>query len=150
MSISLAAARIYATALFDIGVEGDSLDRISDELQAVRDAIAGLPADQRVFFELPQVRKEDKLQAIERAFGDQRQPARPGLAARARRQAARAAPRRDRRPSSTGSSTSTTDDCRPPSPRLTHSPPSSRTPSGPRSNAKRSGRSCSTRASTPA
>lgn len=70
MSISLAAARIYATALFDIGVEGDSLDRISDELQAVRGAIAGLPADQRVFFELPQVRKEDKLQAIERAFGD--------------------------------------------------------------------------------
>lgn len=71
MSISHAAARIYASALFDIGVEGDALDRISDELHAVQGAIAGLPPKQRVFFELPQVRKEDKLQAIERAFGDQ-------------------------------------------------------------------------------
>ena len=71
MSISLAAARIYAKALFDIGAEGDSLDRISDELQAVQGAIAGLPPEQRVFFRLPQVRKEDKLQAIDRAFGDQ-------------------------------------------------------------------------------
>jgi F-type H+-transporting ATPase subunit delta len=70
VSISLAAARIYASALFDIGADGDSLDRISDELQAVRSAIAGLPSDQRVFFELPQVRSEDKLQAIDRAFAD--------------------------------------------------------------------------------
>ena len=53
MSISLAAARIYAKALFDIGAEGDSLDRISDELQAVQGAIAGLPPEQRVFFWLP-------------------------------------------------------------------------------------------------
>ena len=68
MTISHAAARIYAKALFDIGVEGDSLDLIGDELHAVRAAIGGLIPEQRVFFELPQIRKEDKLAVIDAAF----------------------------------------------------------------------------------
>ena len=71
MSTSHPAARIYAKALFDIGVEADTLDRISDEMHAVRSAIGDLAPEQRVFFELPQLRKEDKLQVIERAFADQ-------------------------------------------------------------------------------
>lgn len=70
MSISSAAARIYAKALFDIGVDDGSLERTSNELRAVQGAIAGLPPEQRIFFALPQIRKEDKLQAIEQAFGD--------------------------------------------------------------------------------
>ncbi len=70
MNVSLAAARIYATALFDIGVEGGSVDDISDELHVVRGAIGGLDPAMRVFFELPQLRKEDKLQVVDRAFGD--------------------------------------------------------------------------------
>jgi len=70
VSISLAAARIYAKALFDIGLEGGSLDGIADELHAVRDALGGLDPQLRVFFELPQLRREDKLEVVDQAFAD--------------------------------------------------------------------------------
>lgn len=70
MSISQAAARIYAKALFDIGVEGESLEGIADELHAVRDALDGLDPQLRVFFELPQLRRADKLQVVDQAFAD--------------------------------------------------------------------------------
>ena len=71
MSVSQAAARIYAKALFDIGLEGGSLTQTADELHAVRDALGGLDPQLRVFFELPQLRKEDKLQVVNQAFGNQ-------------------------------------------------------------------------------
>ena len=61
MSISQAAARIYAKALFDIGVEGGSLEGIADDLHGVHDAIGGLDPQLQVFFELPQLRRDDKL-----------------------------------------------------------------------------------------
>ena len=68
MSISQAAARIYAKALFDIGVEGGSLDGIAEDLHAVRDAIGGLDPELQSFFEMPQLRRDDKWQVVSLAF----------------------------------------------------------------------------------
>ena len=150
MNVSLAAARIYAKALFDIGVEGGSVDDISDELHVVRGAIGGLDPAMRVFFELPQLRKEDKLQVVDRAFGDRVGRPVQGLLHvlvekrreslldtivtefdAARRRARRAGPgERHHRPRAQRRAR--------------------RIRSAPHSNAKPSGRSCSTRASTPA
>jgi F-type H+-transporting ATPase subunit delta len=70
VSISQAAARIYAKALFDIGVEGGSLEGIADDLHGVRDAIGGLDPQLQVFFELPQLRRDDKLRVVDMAFQD--------------------------------------------------------------------------------
>ena len=69
MRISQAAARIYATSLFDIGVAGGSLERISDELHAVRDAFGGLDLQLRSFFEMPQLPREAKKRVLDQAFG---------------------------------------------------------------------------------
>jgi F-type H+-transporting ATPase subunit delta len=70
VSISLAAARVYAKALTDIGAADGSLERIADDLHAVRDALAGLDPDVRHFFELPQLPKDQKLRIVDLAFGD--------------------------------------------------------------------------------
>ena len=69
MRISQAAARIYATSLFDIGVDDDSLERIGEELHAVRDAFGGLELELQTFFELPQLPREGKKQVLDEAFG---------------------------------------------------------------------------------
>lgn len=71
MSVSVAAARVYAKALFDIGSESDTLETISGELHAVLDALGGLDPQLRNFFEMPQVPKEAKLQVVDQAFGRQ-------------------------------------------------------------------------------
>lgn len=68
MSISQAAARVYAKALFDIGVDGAALESVADELHAVRDAIAGLDPQVRTFFEMPQLRRDDKWHVVKLAF----------------------------------------------------------------------------------
>ena len=70
MRISQAAARIYAKALFDIGVDGDSLDRISDELHAVRTAFDSVDTELRGFFAMPQLPRDAKRKVLDQAFGD--------------------------------------------------------------------------------
>lgn len=68
MSISQAAARVYAKALFDIAVEGEAVAQTSDELHAVWAAINGLDPDLQGFFQMPQLRREDKRHVINLAF----------------------------------------------------------------------------------
>lgn len=68
MNVSHAAARVYAQALFDIGGETNSIGQIYDDLHAVHDALSGMDADLRVFFSLPQLRRDDKRRIIDLAF----------------------------------------------------------------------------------
>ncbi|HWD10083.1 MAG TPA: ATP synthase F1 subunit delta [Actinomycetota bacterium] len=69
MSISRAAARVYARALFEIGVGGGDVAQVSDELHAVQAAIDGLTPELSGFFLMPQLRREDKRQVVKVAFG---------------------------------------------------------------------------------
>ena len=68
MNVSHAAARVYASALFDIGLKTGSVGQIYDDLHAVHDALNGMDADLRVFFNLPQFRREDKRRILNLAF----------------------------------------------------------------------------------
>jgi F-type H+-transporting ATPase subunit delta len=68
MNVSHAAARVYAKALFDIGVETGSVGQTSDDLHAVHDALNGLEPDLRTFFYLPRIRREDKRRIVNLAF----------------------------------------------------------------------------------
>jgi F-type H+-transporting ATPase subunit delta len=67
-NVSQAAARIYAQALFAIGTETGSVGQIYDDLHAVYNALNGLDADLRVFFNLPQFRRDDKRRILNLAF----------------------------------------------------------------------------------
>lgn len=64
-------ARIYAQALYEIGVEDGSLSSLADELRAVRDAIAALDPELRTFIEMPQLPRDEKWQVIRAAFESQ-------------------------------------------------------------------------------
>jgi F-type H+-transporting ATPase subunit delta len=68
MNVSQAAARVYAKALFDIGVETNSVGQIYEDLHAVHNALNGLEPDLRAFFYLPRFRREDKRRIINLAF----------------------------------------------------------------------------------
>jgi len=68
MNVSNAAARVYAKALFDIGVEEQVIGAIYDDLHAVQAAIGGLDPQLRAFFLMPQVRREDKRRIFKLAF----------------------------------------------------------------------------------
>jgi F-type H+-transporting ATPase subunit delta len=68
MNVSRAAARVYARALFDIGIEGKALGTIYDELHAVHKAIRGLDPELRAFFNMPQLRRDDKRRILSLAF----------------------------------------------------------------------------------
>jgi F-type H+-transporting ATPase subunit delta len=68
MNVSQAAARVYAKALFDIGVETNSVGQTYEDLHAVHNALNGLDADLRTFFNLPQFRREDKRRILNLAF----------------------------------------------------------------------------------
>jgi F-type H+-transporting ATPase subunit delta len=68
MNVSQAAARVYAKALFDIGVETGSVGQIYDDLHAVHNALNGLDPDLRTFFYLPRLRREDKRRIVSLAF----------------------------------------------------------------------------------
>jgi F-type H+-transporting ATPase subunit delta len=68
VSVSQAAARVYAKALFDIGVEGGAADDIAVELRAVRNAIGGLDPQLQAFLETPQLHRDDKWQVMSLAF----------------------------------------------------------------------------------
>jgi F-type H+-transporting ATPase subunit delta len=68
VNVSPAAARVYAKALFDIGLKEGSVGQIYDDLHALEDALNGLDEEVREFFNLPQLRREDKRRIIDLAF----------------------------------------------------------------------------------
>jgi F-type H+-transporting ATPase subunit delta len=68
MNVSNAAARVYAKALFDIGLEQQAVGAIHDDLHAVLDAIRGLDAELRAFFNMPRFRRDDKRRILNMAF----------------------------------------------------------------------------------
>jgi F-type H+-transporting ATPase subunit delta len=70
MNVSHAAARIYAKALFDIGLEEQAVGQIYDDLHAVHAAIGELDPELRAFFNMPQLRREDKRRILKLAFED--------------------------------------------------------------------------------
>ncbi|HET9772943.1 MAG TPA: ATP synthase F1 subunit delta [Acidimicrobiia bacterium] len=67
-NVSQAAARVYAQALFDIGLETGSVGQIYDDLDAVYSTLNGLDDDLRTFFNLPQFRRDDKRRILNMAF----------------------------------------------------------------------------------
>ena len=67
-NVSQAAARVYAQALFDIGLETATVGQIYDDLHAAYNALNGLDADLRTFFNLPQFRRDEKRRIISLAF----------------------------------------------------------------------------------
>ena len=68
MNVSHAAARVYARALFELGVETKAVGTIYDDLHAVHVAIKGLDPNLRAFFQAPQFRREDKRRILHMAF----------------------------------------------------------------------------------
>ena len=68
MNVSQAAARVYAEALFDIGIESGTIGVVYDDLHAAYDALNGLDADLQTFFNLPQFRRDAKRRIISLAF----------------------------------------------------------------------------------
>jgi F-type H+-transporting ATPase subunit delta len=68
VNVSPAAARVYAKALFDIGVEEQAVGEIYDDLHAVHDALGGLDAELQAFFDMPRLRRDDKRRIINMAF----------------------------------------------------------------------------------
>ena len=70
MNVSPAAARVYARALFDIGCAEQAVGSIYDDLHAVHDALNGLDPELLAFFNMPQLRREDKRRIINMAFED--------------------------------------------------------------------------------
>ena len=67
-NVSQAAARVYAQALFDIGLQTNSVGQIYDDLHAAYNALNGLDADLQTFFNLPQFRRDAKRRIISLAF----------------------------------------------------------------------------------
>ena len=67
-NVSQAAARVYAQALFDIGLETGTVGEIYDDLHAAYNALNGLDADLLTFFNLPQFRRDEKRRIINLAF----------------------------------------------------------------------------------
>jgi len=68
MNVSSAAARVYAKALFELGLEEKAVGKIYDDLHAVHEAIKGLDADLRAFFQAPKLRRDDKRRILNMAF----------------------------------------------------------------------------------
>lgn len=68
INVSNAAARVYAQALFDIGLKEQAVGSVYDDLQAVHAAIGGLDAELQSFFKMPQLRREDKRRIFKTAF----------------------------------------------------------------------------------
>ena len=67
MNVSSAAARVYAKALFDIGVAEQAVGSIYDDLCSVDAVLGGLDPELR-FFDLPQLRRDDKKRILKLAF----------------------------------------------------------------------------------
>ena len=69
MSISQAAARVYAKALFDIAAVTASTAQVAEELHLVHAAINGLDPEFQHFFTMPVMSPDDKRQVVTAAFG---------------------------------------------------------------------------------
>jgi F-type H+-transporting ATPase subunit delta len=69
-AVSEAAARVYAKALFELGLGEGSLAATGEDLHAVQDALNSSDGDVRAFFTLPQLRRDEKRRIINLAFGD--------------------------------------------------------------------------------
>ena len=67
--VSEAAARVYAKAVFELGLGEGTLAAIAEDLHAVLDALNSLDGDLRAFFNLPQLRRDEKRRIINLAFG---------------------------------------------------------------------------------
>ena len=67
-AVSEAAARVYAKALFEFGLAEGNWAGIGEDLHAAQDALNGLEGDLRAFFNLPQIRRDDKRRIINLAF----------------------------------------------------------------------------------
>ncbi len=68
INVSNAAARVYAQALFDIGIRERAVGSIYDDLHAVDTAINELDPELRNFFNMPHLRREDKRRIFKLAF----------------------------------------------------------------------------------
>ena len=68
INVSNAAARVYAQALFDIGIKEQAVGSIYDDLQAVHVAIGRLDPELQAFFRMPQLRREDKRRIFQTVF----------------------------------------------------------------------------------
>ncbi|MEM8882991.1 MAG: ATP synthase F1 subunit delta [Planctomycetota bacterium] len=69
MNISQAVARVYAKALFDIGMAEGTLGEIFDDLKGIQ-AVADSSPEAQVFFESPKLRRSDKKRMFTEIFGD--------------------------------------------------------------------------------
>jgi len=67
-AVSEAAARVYAKALFELGLGEGNLAAAGEDLHAVHSALNGLDPDLRAFFNLPQIRRDEKRRIINLAF----------------------------------------------------------------------------------
>ena len=68
MNVSPAAGRVYARALFDIGVQDGSVGAIYDDLHAVQAALEGLDPELQAFFNMPHFRRDEKRRIMNLAF----------------------------------------------------------------------------------
>ena len=68
MNVSPAAARVYARALFDMGLEEGVVGEIYDDLHAVDEALDSLDPELQAFFNMPHLRREDKRRILNLAF----------------------------------------------------------------------------------
>ena len=68
INVSNAAARVYAQALFDMGIREQAVGSIYDDLQAVDKAIKELDPELRAFFNMPHLRRDDKRRIFKLAF----------------------------------------------------------------------------------
>lgn len=68
INTSNAAARVYAQALFDIGMRTQAVGSIYDDLHAVDAAINGLDPQLRNFFSMPHLRRDEKRRVFKLAF----------------------------------------------------------------------------------
>ena len=68
MNVSPAAGRVYARALFDIGVQEGSVGVIYDDLHAVQAALEGLDPELQAFVNMPHFRRDDKRRIMNLVF----------------------------------------------------------------------------------
>ena len=66
--VSEAAARVYAKALFELGLGEGTLTAIGEDLHAVENVLNGLDGDLRAFFNLPRLRRDEKRRIVNLAF----------------------------------------------------------------------------------
>ena len=69
MNVSQAVARVYAQALFDMGVEEGILGQIYDDLHGIQAAAEAVP-EAEAFLQSPKLKREDKKRIMDELFKD--------------------------------------------------------------------------------